>query len=81
MDDERHDEPVKPQHLGEDQDQDHAHEKPGLLGGASHAGVAHDADGEPGRQTAQAHAQASTEVQETPVEKKHKLHTVKEIAF
>lgn len=65
--DEGHDEAVEPQHLGEDQDEDHAHEEPGLLGGAPHAGVAHDADGEPGRQAAQAHAQACAEVQEAPV--------------
>lgn len=65
--DEGHDEAVEPQHLGEDQDEDHAHEEPGLLGGAPHAGVAHDADGEPGRQAAQAHAQAGAEVQEAPV--------------
>lgn len=65
--DEGHDETVEPQHLGEDQDEDHAHEEPGLLGGAPHAGVAHDADGEAGRQAAQAHAQAGAQVQEAPV--------------
>ncbi|CAG5897624.1 unnamed protein product, partial [Menidia menidia] len=67
--DEGHDEPVEPQHLGEDQDQDHAHEEPGLLGGASHAGVAHDADGEPGGQPAQAHTQTGpqTMAAEAPI--------------
>lgn len=64
--DEGHDEAVKTQHLSEDQNQDHAHKKPGLLGCASHAGIAHDADGKPGCQTAEAHTQTSTEMQEAP---------------
>lgn len=64
--DEGHDEAVEPQHLGENQDQDHAHEEPGLLSGASHARVAHDADGKPSCQAAQAHAQAGAKMQETP---------------
>lgn len=64
--DEGHDEAVKPQHLCEDQDQDHAHEKPRLLSGASHSGVAHDADGEAGRQTAQAHTKTGTKMQKAP---------------
>ena len=65
--DEGHDEAVQPQDLGEDEDQDHAHEQPGLLGRAPHAGVAHDADGESSRQTAEAHAQTGSKVEETPV--------------
>lgn len=75
--DEGHDEAVEPQHLGEDQNEDHAHEEPGLLSGAPHTGVAHDADGEPGRQAAQAHAQAGAKVQEAPVgeETKGFIHT------
>lgn len=64
--DEGHDQAVEPQHLGEDQDEDHAHEEPRLLGGAPHAGVAHDADGKAGRQATQTHAQASAQVKETP---------------
>lgn len=64
--DEGHDEAVETQHFSEDQNQDHPHEKPRLLGGASHAGVAHNADGEPSCQTTEAHAQTSTEMQETP---------------
>lgn len=64
--DEGHDEAVEPQHLSEDQDQDHAHEEPRLLSGASHSSVAHDANGESGRQTAQAHAQTCPKMQEAP---------------
>lgn len=67
--DESHDKTVKPQDLSEDQDQDHTHKKTGLLGCSSHAGVAHDADGKTSRKTAEAHAQTSAEVEETPVGK------------
>lgn len=70
---EGHDEAVKPQHLGEDQDEDHAHEEPRLLGGAPHASVAHDSDGEPGCQAAQAHAQTSPKMHEAPVEGKAQM--------
>lgn len=66
--DEGHDEAVKPQHLSKDQDQDHAHKEPRLLGGAPYAGVTHDSDGEPGCQAAQAHAQTSAKMHEAPVE-------------
>lgn len=64
--DEGDDKPVETQDLGEDQDEDHAHEEPRLLSRAPHAGVAHDADGEAGRQPAEAHAESSAEVEETP---------------
>lgn len=50
------DEPVEAQDLGENQDENHAHEKSRLLSRAPHAGVAHYPDGEAGRQPAQAHA-------------------------
>ena len=64
--DERHDEAVQPQDLGEDQDQDHAHEQPGLLGRAPHARVPHDADGEAGGQAAESHAETGPQVEEAP---------------
>lgn len=67
--DEGDNEPVQTQDLGENQDEDHAHEKPGLLGRSPHAGVAHDADGKAGRQAAQAHAQPGAQVEETPAHK------------
>lgn len=37
-----------------------------LLGGSTDARVSHDADGEPGRQPAQTHAEACAQMQETP---------------
>lgn len=67
---ESHNEAVKPQHLSKDQDQNHAYEKPGLLGSASNSGITHNPDGKPGCQPAQSHAQTSTKMQETPVEER-----------
>ena len=64
--DEGHDEAVQTQDLGEDQDQDHAHEEPGLLGRTPHARVPHDADGEARGQAAEAHAEAGPQVEEAP---------------
>ncbi|KAG7266685.1 hypothetical protein CRUP_038073 [Coryphaenoides rupestris] len=64
--DEGYDEAVEPQHLGEDEDQDHAHEEAGLLGCAPHASVTHDANGKAGGQAAEAHTQASTQMAMIP---------------
>lgn len=66
--DEGDDETVEAEHLGKDEDKDHAHEEPRLLGGATHARVPDDADGEACCQPAQAHTQARTELKETPVQ-------------
>ena len=62
----RHDEAVQPEHLGEDEDEDHADEEPGLLGRAAHPGVAHDADGVARSEPGQAHGQAGAQVHEAP---------------
>lgn len=64
--DEGNDEPVETQDLSEDQDEDHAHEEPGLLRRASHTCVAHDADGKAGCQSAEAHTQPGAQIEETP---------------
>lgn len=66
--DEGDDEPVETQDLSENQNEDHAHEKPGLLSRAPHARVAHDADREARRQPAEAHAQTGSQMEETLVE-------------
>lgn len=65
--DERHDEPVQPEDLGKDEDEDHPDEEARLLRRAAHARVAHDADGEAGCEAGQADAEASAEVHEAPV--------------
>lgn len=64
--DEGNDETVEAEHFREDEDEDHAHEEPGLLGSAPHACIAHNADGKAGCQPAQAHTQASAQLKETP---------------
>lgn len=64
--DEGDDEPVETQDLGENQDEDHAHKKPRLLSCAPHARVAHDANCEACRQPTEAHAQPSSQMEETP---------------
>lgn len=66
--DEGDDETVEAEHLGKDEDKDHAHEEPRLLGGATHARVPDDADGKACCQPAQAHTQARTQLKETPGE-------------
>ncbi len=60
------DEPVEPEHLGEDEDEDHPDEEPGLLRRPPHSRVSHDADGVAGRQAAQAHRKAGPHVHEAP---------------
>lgn len=59
-------EPVETQDLSENQDEDHAHEEPGLLSCAPHACVSHNADCEACCQPAQSHAQSGSQVEETP---------------
>ena len=64
-----HDEPVQRQRLAEDQDQDHAHEDLVLLRVGPHARVAHDADGQSGRQRAEAAAEPRSQVRVAVVER------------
>ena len=64
--DESHNKTVEPQDLCKDQEEDHAHEEPGLLGRAPNTCIAHNADGETSRQPTQPHTQPSTQVEETP---------------
>lgn len=58
--------PVETQDLSENQDEDHAHKKPRLLSCAPHACVAHNANCEACCQPTEAHAQPSTQMEETP---------------
>ena len=60
--DQRHDEPVEPQRLAKDEDQNHAYVEPGLLPDGAHARVAHDADGQARRERRQAAREARGEV-------------------
>lgn len=63
---EGHDETIEAKHLSEDENQDHAHKQPGLLGSAPNTGVPHNANGKASCQAAQAHTQACTQLEETP---------------
>ena len=58
----RHNESVKSQDLGEDQDQNHPHEESGLLGRASHPGVTHHPDSVASGQTGEADTEAGAQV-------------------
>jgi hypothetical protein len=60
---------VKPENLGEDEDEDHADEQARLLRGPAHAGVADDADREAGRKTREADGQAGAELDEAREER------------
>lgn len=66
--DEGNNETLETEYLSEDEDQDHAEEQLGLLGGAPHAHNPHNADGKAGYKPTQAHSQASTLLKEIPVE-------------
>ncbi len=63
------DEPVETQDFSKNQNEDHAHKKPRLLSCAPHARVTHDADGETCCQSTEAHAQPSSQMEETPKDK------------
>ena len=60
--DEGDDEPIQGQGFSENQDQDHADKDFVLLGIGTHAGVSHDADGEPCSQGAEAAAEAGSQM-------------------
>ncbi len=64
--DERDDQAVQAQDLGEDEYENHADVQTGLLGRSAHTRVSHNADGEASGQARQADAQASSQVMETP---------------
>lgn len=64
--DEGDDEAVEPEHLGEDEDKDHADEEAWLLCRPPHSCVSHNADGKTSSQSTQSYAQPRPQVQETP---------------
>mmetsp|Transcript_21718 Transcript_21718/g.57972 ORF Transcript_21718/g.57972 Transcript_21718/m.57972 type:complete len:262 (+) Transcript_21718:224-1009(+) len=62
-----HDQAVQAEGLGEDEDEDHADEQTLLLGVGAHARVAHDADGQAGREGAHADREPGGEVRVSEV--------------
>ena len=57
-----HNETVQSEHLGKDEDKDHADKEARLLRRAAHPRVTHYADGVAGGQAGQTHGQASPQV-------------------
>lgn len=62
--DESDDEAVQTENFGEDEDEDHADEESGLLGGTPHTGVADDTNGESGSKTSETDSKTGTELDE-----------------
>lgn len=60
--DERDDQPVQGEGLGENEDEDHDDEQLGLLRRGTHAGVSHDPDTDPGSQSRKTIGQARCEM-------------------
>ena len=60
------DEPIETQHLGEDKNEDHADEEPGLLRGATDASITDDTDGVACRQTRETNWKPRSQVHEAP---------------
>jgi hypothetical protein len=66
--DQSDDQTVQTQNLGENQDQDHPDEQPGLLSGSSDTGVTDDSDSETGGETGETDRETGSELDETGVE-------------
>lgn len=79
--DESNNEPIETQDLSKNQDEDHAHKKPWLLSCAPHTRITDDADRKACRQPAQAHAQPSSELEETPAHTERETDQHKDAAL
>ena len=66
----RHDESVETEHLGKDENEDHAHEQTWLLGCSSHTRITNNPNSEPGSQSTEPYRQSSTELSERPTWRK-----------
>jgi hypothetical protein len=62
-------ETVKTQDLGENENQNHSDEQPGLLGSSSHTSVTDDSDGKTSSHTRETDGETSTELDEVGVER------------
>jgi hypothetical protein len=70
------DETVQTQDFGENKNQNHSDEQPGLLGSSSHTSVTDNSDGKTSSHTRETDGQASTELDEVGVERRVLLETV-----
>lgn len=66
--DQSDDQAVQSQDLGENEDQDHPDEQPGLLGRPPDSGVADDTDGEPCGETGETDRETGSELDEPGVQ-------------
>lgn len=64
------DETVETQDFGENENENHADEESGLLGGSSHTRVTNDTNSETSGQTSKTHRQTRTQLNEARVERK-----------
>jgi len=69
-------ETVKTQDFGENENQDHSDEQPGLLGGSSHTGVTNNTNGETSSHTRKTNRETGTELDEAGEEGGLLLQTV-----
>jgi len=69
-------ETVKTQDFGENENQDHSDEQPGLLGGSSHTGVTDNTNGETSSHTRKTNRETGTELDEAGEEGGLLLQTV-----
>jgi len=69
-------ETVKTQDFGENENQDHSDEQPGLLGGSSHTGVTDNTNGETSSHTRKTNRETGTELDEAGEEGSLLLQTV-----
>jgi hypothetical protein len=71
-----HDETVQTQDFGENEDQNHSDEQPGLLGGSSDTSVTDNSDGKTSSHTRETDGETSTELDEVGVERRVLLEAV-----
>lgn len=74
--DKSNNQPVEPQNLSENEDEDHSHKQARLLGCAPNTCITNNSNGEAGRKTTQTNAQPSAKVQEAP-----RRHRAEDILF
>ena len=78
VENQRNNETVETQNLGENEDKDHADEETRLLGGTTDTGVTDNTDSKPSGQTGQTDRETSTELDEACVERHGSLDVTRD---
>ena len=73
VENQRNNQPVETQHLGENEDKDHTNVQTGLLRSTAHTSITDNANGETGSKTSEADRETGTELDETGVERHGRL--------